>query len=294
MNDTDHLIAQLRDLPPELRDPSDRFEQIGERVRGRRRRHTALAVGGLAVAVALAVPVAAQLIPETAQVVPGGASATDAEALEVSPGQTRVTHLSGPVTMTGSGTLTVQLGEKPAGATGVGMVLDCLSAGDFVYPDGAGMICDETDAGTEITDPEEFMARAYVISLPKGSEEIEITAAEDASWRLTWAYVSTEVTEWGVNANGDTFGVENENGTPDLIAVIATNGRSGYAFADDLEAAGGPPPTSPEDALVQQQERLGMTFSVPVYESDGETVIGEFVIGDQSVAEDDEATTTGP
>ena len=38
-------------------------------------------------------------------------------------------------------------------------------------------------------------------------------------------------------------------------------------------------PTSPADAIAQQEATAGKSRSVPVYESDGETVIGEFVIG---------------
>lgn len=294
---------RLQALPPELRDPADRFEQVGERVRRRSRRHTAIAVGGVAAAVALAVPVAAQLLPETTQIAPGGGveapSGSDDVAgyprsTDVSPGGTRVTHLSAPITMTGTGTDTVQLGDKPEGATGVGLVLDCLSAGEFTYPDGSGLTCEEADAGIERTDPESFETQAYVVSLASGAEEIEIRATDGSSWRVMASYVSTEVTDWGVNAKGETYGVENVHGSPDLIAVVATNGKQGYVYAADLNAAGGPMPTSPEDALVQQQERLGQEFSVPVYESDGETLVGEFVIGGGGVSVDSRTVTRGP
>ena len=105
------------------------------------------------------------------------------------------------------------------------------------------------------------------------------------------------MTEWGVNAKGETFGVETVNGSPDLLAVIATNGKTGYAYVAGMNSAWGPQPTSPEHALQMQEERAGQTVSVPVYESDGETVIGEFVMGgtDDPAQLGDEATvTTGP
>ncbi|MCK0112636.1 WS/DGAT domain-containing protein [Ornithinimicrobium sp. F0845] len=281
MNDTDEVTMLLRDLPPDLREPADRFEQVGERVRRRRRRHTAIAVGGAVAAVALAVPVAAQLLPETAEITPGGSetsAASEVAGPDVGFGGTRVTHLSDPVTITGTGAMTVHLGERPEGASGVGMVLDCLSAGEFIYPDGAGMICDSADAGTELTRAEDFESLAYVVGLARGAEEVEIRATEGASWRLTASYVSTELTEWGVNAKGETYGVENVNGTPDLLAVVAINGRQGYAYVSEMNAAWGQP-TSPEHALELQEQRSGQAVSVPVYESDGETVIGEFLIG---------------
>lgn len=243
----------------------------------------------------LAVPPGAQLLPQSAAVGPGGGvdqSTTGpvSYGADLLPGGTRVTHLSEPVTLTETGTATVELGSRPQGATGVGLVLDCLSAGEFTYPDGAGMIC---DTGAEPSDLEDFPSMAYVVDLDAGRDEVEIRATEGATWRLTAAYVSTEVTQWGVNAKGQTYGVENANGSPDLIAVVATNGQLGYAYVSDMNAAGGPAPTSPEDALTQQQERLGKTLSVNVYESDGETVIGEFVIGSSDPADgDDRATVT--
>lgn len=275
MSDTDRLITRLQDLPPDLPDPIDRFEQIGERVRRRRRRQTAVALGGVAAAVVLAVPLSAQLLPESAEIVPGGESSTSQDAApNLLPGGTRVTLLSEPRTASGTGTGTVELGEPPAEATGVDIVLGCLSAGTFEYPDGAGMTCSEED-GEELRPDQP----GYVVPLADGQDSIVIDATEGARWQVTTTYVSTEVTEWGVNAKGETYGVENVNGSPDLFAVIATNGRHGYAYVDEYNGAGGPQPTSPEDAIVQQRERLGKTFSVTVYESDGETVIGEFVIG---------------
>lgn len=303
--DTEQIVAELQDLPPDLPDPVDRFEQVRERVRRARRRQTLVgAVVGTA-ALALAVPLAAQLLPETAQVGPGagvvngtgtGENATTPVTNEsdLLPGGTRVTHLSEAVTVTGTGTDTVDLGPRPAGATGVAMVLDCLSAGEFTYPDGAQMICRAGDAGRQSVSDEDYAAASYVIDLAQDAEEIEIgTATEGARWRLTTTYVSTELTDWGVNAKGETFGVENENGSPDLIAVMATNGTQGYAYGADLAAAYGPEPTSPDHALEMQEERAGQFVSVPVYESDGETVVGEFVI-DFAAGGSDEATVTAP
>lgn len=295
----ERLREQLHALPPALAEPFDRFEQVGERVRRRRRRHTAVAVGGVVAAVALAVPVAAQLLPETAEVGPDVGvldthTAPVTHESDLRPGGTRVTHLSEPLTVTGTGTATVELGEKPAGTTGVAMVLDCLSAGDFTYPDGAGMICDADDAGRRTVAEEDYAAASYVIDLAQDADQIDIRATEGATWRLTTTYVSTELTAWGVNAKGETFGVHNEHGEPDLIAVSATNGRFGYAYVADMNAADGPEPTSPEHAVELQEQLAGRGVSVPVYESDGETVVGEFVIGggDDPAQLGDEVTVT--
>ena len=109
-----------------------------------------------------------------------------------------------------------------------------------------------------------------------------LTTDPDAEWDLTLAYVNEELTDWATNESGQTYGAENPDGIPDLIAVVATNGREGYVHRVELEEATGTAAagefTSPEDAIRWQEERAGKTFTVPVYEADGTTQIGEFVI----------------
>lgn len=82
------------------------------------------------------------------------------------------------------------------------------------------------------------------------------------------------------NASGLTYGsladaTTPDNG-PDLVAVCATNGRRGFAKRADIEPSR---PKSPQEAATWQatQAQLGPK-SVPVFESDGETVIGDFVM----------------
>jgi hypothetical protein len=95
------------------------------------------------------------------------------------------------------------------------------------------------------------------------------------SWKVVAGYVRTESSAWGVNAKGETFGVQRDGKSPDLLAVYTTDGRQGYAYVTDLDEP--LPPTSPADALAQQEADDGR--SVPVYESDGDTLIGEFRSG---------------
>lgn len=285
--DEHDIVGRLEELPPAMSHPADRFEQIRDRVRRRRQ----VQVGGVLVAsvttVAVAVPALWQLLPQDDAAAPAGVSQQDGaghtvvvegqdparstEDPSVLPGGTETTTYGTPVAATYTGTATVDLGERPDEATGARIELTCLSPGEFAWPDGSSGSCSATDLG------EEHPAWG-VVDLGPGVEEVTITATDGASWRVTTTYVSTRTTKWGVNAGGDTYGVENENGTPDLIGVTATNGRSGYAYSEDLENAGGPPPTSPEQAYARQSANAGKTFSVPVYESDGETRIGEFTI----------------
>jgi hypothetical protein len=64
---------------------------------------------------------------------------------------------------------------------------------------------------------------------------------------------------------------------PDLIKALATNGAKGYVRSEDLI---GPLPKSPEEAIREQKTRARQRV-IPVYDSDGKTVIGSFVIGSQ-------------
>ena len=82
------------------------------------------------------------------------------------------------------------------------------------------------------------------------------------------------------NADGATFGVIGESTEPELIGVYATNGKQGYVWKAELDMASGSPNqfSSPEEALAWQAEFGHQDRSVAVYDSDGKTVIGEFVI----------------
>lgn len=88
-----------------------------------------------------------------------------------------------------------------------------------------------------------------------------------------------------INDRGMTYGsallASMPSEEPDLILVVATNGREGYAKQADLAAAEGSGFSSPQEALAWQEANEGATFEVPVYKSDGVTRIGVFIVGDQ-------------
>ena len=190
-----------------------------------------------------------------------------AAGLFVIPGGEKVTPLASPVTTTYAGTATVELGTPPEGTTGIQMELRCLTPGSFEFPDGASSSCSEQDAASD-----RLGWSGYTIPLAPGQDSVTITAGPEARWQLTAEYVKQERTPLGLTAKGETYGVESqENGTPDLIAVIATNGQSGYAYANDLHR--GAVPTSPEDA-VKNFSSPRPPHEIPVFQSDGETQIG--------------------
>lgn len=186
------------------------------------------------------------------------------------PGADRVADLGGTVTAVHTGTATVDLGDPPDGATSVELTLTCLTAGTFRFSDGASMICSDRDAGTR------GGVAGYTMPLDPGRRTTTITTdSPDARWTLTAGYSQHVPTDWGTNADGDTFGVENDHGAPDLIAVTATNGKEGYAYRAELE---GPLPTSPAQAMQWQAEDVGQSHTIRVYASDGTTRIGDVVI----------------
>jgi hypothetical protein len=97
------------------------------------------------------------------------------------------------------------------------------------------------------------------------------------------------VPAWPRNARGQTYGAQGASPVaPDLILVEGEDAGgapvTGYVLSKDLTEAefGGPEPTSPAQALRQQEERLRRHPDgqwLPVYASDGVTRIGRFHVG---------------
>lgn len=210
-------------------------------------------------------------------IVLGGAGAA-AAGLLVQPGGTITAQLGDPVETTGSGTQAIELGAIPEGATGISIDFSCADAGHFGFGvGGASMTCNAEDAGGRT-------GQAWG-NLPLSTLQgtvLTITATDDARWSLTVSYVNETISEWSTNSDGQTYGVMNQNGDPDLVLVVATNGREGYVRSDDLADADGSTAaesfTSPEEALEWQESMQGARIELPVYESDGRTIVGVFVI----------------
>jgi hypothetical protein len=193
------------------------------------------------------------------------------------PGSQDVVTLAPSTHATEVGTATVSLRTAPAQTNDVHLQLVCLTPGTFTFPDGASVTCSPSDVGGK------GAITTYDMPAEPGQTGFTITATPGARWSLTAGWTITTTTKWGVNANGQTYGAQNSNGTPTLIAVEATNGRTGYVFAKQLADADGTTASehfkSPADALAWQKAHQGETTSIPVYEYDGTTKIGEFVVG---------------
>jgi hypothetical protein len=167
------------------------------------------------------------------------------------------------VTGDGTGSGTVELGDAPTGAKVIDIKLTCLTAGSFFTADGASMMCTTEDAGRQ--------TMGWQLPVQAGQHATTIRAGLGERWQLSATYSDVTTTGWGTNADGLTYGVQNDKGTPDLVAVIATNGKLGYAYNRDLQM---PEPTTLQTAPTTSQPKV-----LQVYTSDGHTVVGQFIIG---------------
>ena len=207
----------------------------------------------------------------------GGAGVAIATDLVRLPGSDIVVEVATSRMSTGVGSGAIELGDVPAGATHVATQFTCLSAGVFTLWSGVSLECSASAVGA----PQASMF--YRAPLPAGSEMAVLTEPESARWSAMTSLVTSETTAWGTNSKGESYGLQNDQGAPDLVAVMATNGRQGYVYADDLD---GPVPSSPEEAIAWQEQRAGEVVTLPVYLLDGETQIGEFTLS-PSVGESD-------
>lgn len=82
------------------------------------------------------------------------------------------------------------------------------------------------------------------------------------------------------NENGQTYGsgadASSPETVPDLIRAIGVDGTEGYLLREDLD---GELPKSPEEAIEIQNSRPSGGRDIPLYDVDGETVIGVFHVG---------------
>jgi hypothetical protein len=195
-------------------------------------------------------------------------------------GTDKVVALAKPVTVTGTGTQTLELGPQPRGTNAIDISFSCLTPGDFTFGNGAGVECGSFDISRRDSD-----TAGYTMAVTPGQDSTTITATPGARWRVTATYSNVTTTAWGVNANGQTYGVMNQHGTPDLIAAQAANGRDGYVYANQLQ---GPQPTTPSQAAADNQPARAVT----VYQADGKTPIGQFIVGEGAATTVTITTTT--
>jgi len=193
-----------------------------------------------------------------------GAAVLTAGALVVIgfPGETTTTPVGQVVSGTYTGTADVELGVVPDGAGAVILDVTCVQGGGVIMVPLNGR---EAEAASWDCDVRPHTVHIVDGRLPdQGSTSITITADPGTRWSVTARFAMTSTTDWGVNENGQTYGVPNERGVPDLTPALATNGKVGYVVDRDLLSLG-----------------VGEEGFIDVYESDGTTVIGQFFIGNR-------------
>jgi hypothetical protein len=217
-----------------------------------------------------------------AAIVVAGATTGAAVAASYS-GLTTVTPSATPVTVTHTGTATIDLGPAVKGANSVIVDLSCISGTGKVSVPLTPDVAQNTKTGkvTTSTDSEstEFncgtLTRGVRVNdgfLAPGSTSITITVDPGTTWKATAQYGTATTTDWSVNANGQTYGADNKkNGEPDLQPAYATNGAIGYIYTNEILFRADGVPHQDGD-------------TINVYESDGTTVIGKFYFGDPSTA----------
>lgn len=189
------------------------------------------------------------------------AGTTTGAALIVSglPGVTTVGPLGHSVTVTHTGTGSIDLGPAPENAAVVVIDLTCVSdSGQVAYltvPEedaggtGGGAFCDVVRDTMHI--PNGMLP-------PAGSTSITITAQPGTTWTASAQYGTSTSSAWGINANGQTYGLPNSQGTPDLQAVWTVDGERGYVYPDEYSQG-------------------DVDRPVNIYKSDGTTVIDQMV-----------------
>jgi hypothetical protein len=198
-----------------------------------------------------------------------GAAGVAVAQLAFPPGTPIVTEFSEQVTGTFTGTGTLDLGAVPAGANGIEVTVTCLTPGLFTFGEFGTLVCQEGDANT--------VSWGVVPLTLDQQSTVTLETSPEAEWSIVAKFTKTIDTDWGVNEAGETYGAPKGPDNPDLVPVSATNCQRGYAYAADLESPG-PDGMTWDEAQEYINGPTRFDRSVPVYTSDGKTVIGEIII----------------
>lgn len=203
------------------------------------------------------------------------------------PGAPAIEEVGEPISVTVDTAADVPLIDRPKSATHARVTITpaapVTDAGSLVFGTDPGGNNPSFSWTTDDVDAETSLDTTFDFPLDDSVNALYIEPS-GFKWLVTIQYVVHVPTEFGANANGDSYGITgDERGEPTLIAAMATNGKEGYVYRQDLEDADGTTAMkgfkSPEDALAWQEAHAGEVISIPVYEADGKTIIGEFQVG---------------
>ena len=205
-----------------------------------------------------------------AAVLVAGVSTGAAIVVNAFPGSTTVTPVGGVRSTTHTGTGALELGPVPKGATRVIVTVRCVNPQGSISIKAVPQV--KTDpfevatfycTGGGSVDPQgrvhPWHMKDALLPVP-GSTSITITADPGTTWTVAGQYATSSMTPWAKNAKGEAYGQCNIDGCPQLIGARATNGKDGFVLTTQFETFQG-------------------NGYIPVYESDGTTVIGRFSIG---------------
>lgn len=200
-----------------------------------------------------------------------GAGGVATATLNAPPGATVHEQLGESVTATFAGAGTLTLDAPPAEANSISFAATCLRAGAFWVENYGGMACAPDEVG-------QVKRGAVDLSLWQQSTlEVDPDAGVEVS--ITAAYSKAVQTEWGTNRAGETYGADRNNISADLSPATATNGNRGYIRNTELTDATIDPTSTTREELDEYIAVTGRPDRyIPVYESDGVTVIGDFLI----------------
>lgn len=136
-----------------------------------------------------------------------------------------------------------------------------------------------------------IIAFALILCVIVGSYSINYAMSNDLAYKINekGQLISVDtngiVTEenfdstkvYQINKYGQTYGSSlyavSAETEPDLIIAKGIDGTIGYVYSADLY---GKEPKNPEEAIIMQKLNKDKIRTIPLYASDGKTVIGEF------------------
>ncbi|WP_423918885.1 hypothetical protein ACPEEZ_11320 [Frigoribacterium sp. 2-23] len=206
---------------------------------------------------AIALPLAALAL--------GGASAATAAVLGAPGSVITATHGT-PIIETHAGRATIALDSLPQGTSTLEVEIGCLSRGTVTVVGLTTITCDQSLVDAAATD-----GATEGGNMSADRTHLDVIATPGTQWTIRIAATDEDTVPWATNSHGQSYGLTNEHGRPDLIATTGTdphgNPIAGYTHrADTPEAIPSPSAgaqTPPSRAL-----------DIPLYAVDGTTRIG--------------------
>jgi len=145
--------------------------------------------------------------------------------------------------------------------------------GELAITGGEGIVFEDSNP-----DKKEFLSEEHYLNkelIKNAKEYIEIAIEQDGKQEKFLVFP--------VNQNGQTYGpmgfVNTPGNEPDLISAVGEDAKEGYLKKQDMF---GEQPNNPEEAMaymerIEKEKAKGHKY-IPLYSSDGETIIGKYKV----------------